>query len=158
MLGKLQQVMQRSVRVASLACGFVYREPSDALLLARMALWVAALSVLIRVMPLPRILRLMQPRTRAGAAVNAAATQARLAHLLDLLLATDFLFFTPTCWKRAPVLHRYLALAGIETRVLFGVRKDGDGLLAGHAWLERGGQPLLEASAPDYKITYAFPA
>jgi hypothetical protein len=56
------------------------------------------------------------------------------------------------------VLYRYLALHGIETRVVFGVRKEDEGLLAGHAWLEADGQPLLEAKSPDYSITYSFPA
>jgi hypothetical protein len=137
-----------------------YRDPSTALLLLRMAGWVAALSLLVRVWPLPRILRLMQPATRATPLTPeaAAATQARLAHLLDLLLATDFLFLTPICWKRAPVLHRFLALHGIETRILFGVRKGGEELLDGHAWLESRGQPLLEARVPEYTVTYTFPA
>ncbi|MCA1591845.1 MAG: lasso peptide biosynthesis B2 protein [Acidobacteria bacterium] len=73
------------------------------------------------------------------------------------LLATDFWIFTPTCWKRAPVLYRYLALHGIESRVLFGVRRDGEGLLDGHAWLEAKGRPLLETTAPTYKVTFSYP-
>ncbi|HVF48448.1 MAG TPA: lasso peptide biosynthesis B2 protein [Pyrinomonadaceae bacterium] len=157
-LGKLNKIVQKSLRAASLAFGFAYRDPSAALLVARMAGWVAVLSVLIRLMPLPRILRLMRPKTRVRPSAQPSEVEARLAHLLDLLLATDFLFFTPTCWKRAPVLYRFLALEGIETRILFGVRKDTGGALDGHAWLEARGRPLLEASAPDYTVTYAFPA
>ena len=92
-------------------------------------------------------------------AARAAAVQERLARLLDSVLAANFWVFTPTCWKRAPVLHRYLALSGIETRVLFGVRRDGvvGDALSGHAWLEAGGEPLLEKTPPDYKVTYSFP-
>jgi hypothetical protein len=92
---------------------------------------------------------------------DASEVQLRLARLLDSVLAADFWVFTPTCWKRAPVLHRYLALSGIETRVLFGVRREGGGggdALSGHAWLEAGGRPLLEPTPPDYKVTYSFPA
>jgi hypothetical protein len=77
--------------------------------------------------------------------------------VLDSVLATDFWVFTPTCWKRAPVLHRFLALRGIETRIVFGVRREGEDTLSGHAWLEREGRPLLEADAPDYRVTYSFP-
>jgi hypothetical protein len=73
------------------------------------------------------------------------------------VLAADFWDFTPTCWKRAPVLHRYLARRGIETRIVFGVRRDGEDALSGHAWLERGGEPLLETDAPNYRVTYSFP-
>jgi hypothetical protein len=157
------------------AARFALREPGAALTVLRMAAWVAAVSLLLKRMPLPRVLNLVEPRRRRTRAGRDAAerqarlaaqtqtrlaeeTQARLARLLDALLATDVLCFTPTCWKRAPVLHRFLALEGIETRVLFGVRRDGAGELGGHAWLEAGGQPLLETTAPDYKVTYSFPA
>src|SRR5437763_9470587 len=134
---------------------FASREPGAALTLLRMAAWVAAVSLLLRWMSLPRVLSLAEPRRARRATRDAARVQARLARLLDALLAADFLCFTPTCWKRAPVLHRFLALEGIETRVVFGVRSEGAGKLDGHAWLEAGGEPLLEATAPDYKITYS---
>lgn len=166
------------------AARFALREPGAALTVLRMAAWVAAVSLLLKRMPLPRVLNLVEPRRRRTRARRDATetqarrdaaetqatlaaqtqtrlaeeTQAKLARLLDALLATDVLCFTPTCWKRAPVLHRFLALEGIETRVLFGVRRDGAGELGGHAWLEAGGQPLLETTAPDYKVTYSFPA
>ena len=51
-----------------------------------------------------------------------------------------------------------LALKGVRTRVVFGVRSEGAGKLDGHAWLEAEGEPLLEPVAPDYKVTYSFPA
>ena len=137
-------------------------EPGSALLAARMGAWVLALSLLVRLMPLPRAMALVAPR-RVGRRrpTDEASVQERLARLLDSVLAADFCVFTPTCWKRAPVLHRYLALSGIETRVLFGVRRDSGGsgdALSGHAWLEAGGKPLLEKTPPDYKVTYRFPA
>jgi len=96
-------------------------------------------------------------RPRRNMPPDAALIQTRLARLLDSVLAADFWVFTPTCWKRAPVLHRYLALRGIDTRVLFGVRRDGSDALSGHAWLEAGGVPILEKTTPDYKVTYSFP-
>jgi hypothetical protein len=158
-------------------------DPATALLAVRMGAWVVALSLLIRLMPLPRVLSLVAPKRKGGRVDGARTdnaragevrtfvaqpddvrtdeaqrTQAALARLLDSLLATDFWVFTPTCWKRAPVLHRYLALKGIETRILFGVRRDGEDALSGHAWLEAGGQPLLEKTPPDYKVTYSFPS
>ena len=140
------------------AARLLVREPGSALLAARMGAWVVALSLLVRVLPLPRAMALVSPR-RAGrdAPADAALVQARLARLLDSVLAADFWVFTPTCWKRAPVLHRYLALSGIDTRVLFGVRREGADALSGHAWLEAGGEPILEKTPPDYKVTYSFP-
>ncbi|MFL6334803.1 MAG: lasso peptide biosynthesis B2 protein [Pyrinomonadaceae bacterium] len=137
----------------------ILREPGSALLAARMGAWVVALSLLVRFMPLPRAMALVAPRrSRPRTEGDTASVQARLARLLDSVLAADFWVFTPTCWKRAPVLHRYLALEGIQTRVLFGVRREGTDTLSGHAWLEAGGEPILEKTPPDYKVTYSFPA
>ena len=141
------------------AARLVLCEPGSALLAARMGAWVAALSLLVNLLPLPRAMALVTPRrARRNLPPDPALVQARLARLLDSVLAADFWVFTPTCWKRAPVLHRYLALSGIDTRVLFGVRREGSDALSGHAWLEACGQPILEKTPPDYKVTYSFPA
>ena len=136
----------------------MFDEPGSALLALRMALWVAALSALVKLLPLPRALSFVNTRVRRTRHLNPSAVQERLARVLDSLLAADFLFFTPTCWKRAPVLHRFLALNGIETRVVFGVRRAGEDALSGHAWLESEGGTILEKTEPDYVITYRFPS
>ncbi len=140
------------------ALDFVRRRPREAFLLLRMAGWVALLSLLIKLLPLPRVLSLVADTSRATRPRRRRMTEQRLAQLVDALLGMNVLCFTPTCWKRAPVLHRYLALNGIETRIVFGVRKEKESLLAGHAWLEADGRPLLEASPPQYTTTYSFPA
>ena len=152
-------------RIKTLAGGlargarFVAREPLSGLLVLRMAAWVAAASLLLKLMPFERAMVLITPlRRRRPPASDPAATQARLSRLIDSLLATDFWLYTPTCWKRAPVLYRFLALSGIRTRVVFGVRRKETGALDGHAWLEADGQPLLESVNPDYKITFSYPA
>ena len=153
---RLTNLAMLPARAARLALA----EPGSALLAARMGAWVVALSLLVRLMPLPRVLSFVAPRRarpKSRASQREEVTEARLARLLDALLAADFWVFTPTCWKRAPVLHRYLALRGIETRIVFGVRREGDDALSGHAWLEREGRPLLESEAPDYRVTYSFP-
>lgn len=132
------------------------RRPAEVLLVARMAGWVLALSVLIRLLPLPRVLRIVAAGRRGGRWSHALPAE-RIAQLLDMLLALDLFVFTPVCWKRAPVLQRYLALNGVETRIVFGVRKTGGDLLAGHAWLEQDGRPVFETEQPDYVVTYAYP-
>lgn len=156
--GSLTQTLGHGVRAGSRALGFTLRKPGAAWLLARMAFWVLALSLLVKWLPLPRVMGLMRPRRRPRQPRAAQAeVQAGLAEMLDMLLRTNFWVFTPTCWKRAPVLYRYLALNGIETRVVFGMRREDEGALAGHAWLEAGGQPVLETSDPAYTATYVFP-
>lgn len=156
-MAELSQKLSGYFRLPLRAVRLFVGEPASALLALRMALWVVALSIFVRVMPLPRALKLVATRTRASRARNSEAAQERLAQILDSVLALDFWVFTPTCWKRAPVLQRYLALEGVETRIIFGVRRRGDDALSGHAWLERCGKPFLEANAPDYIVTYSFP-
>jgi hypothetical protein len=137
---------------------FISSKPGEVFLLLRMAAWVVLLSVLIKFLPLPRVLSLVATHTRGNKLKHPAITELRLAQLVDALLGLNVLCFTPTCWKRAPVLHRYLALNGIETRIIFGLRKEKESLLAGHAWLEADGRPMLEASPPRYIPTYSFPS
>ncbi|HEV2799250.1 MAG TPA: lasso peptide biosynthesis B2 protein [Pyrinomonadaceae bacterium] len=146
--------------IVSRAAHYAVSRPGEALLLVRMAVWVAVLSLLIKLLPLPRVLSLVAGTTQsARPRRNSQLTEKRLAQLIDALLGMNVLCFTPTCWKRAPVLHRYLALQGIKTRIVFGVRKEKESLLAGHAWLEADdGRPLLEATPPRYTATYVFPA
>lgn len=140
------------------AARLLLSEPSSALLAARMGVWVTALSILVKFLPLPRAMALVMPRrAKSTPPADPLLVQESLARLLDSLLAADFWVFTPTCWKRAPVLHRYLALKGIQTRVVFGVRREGDATLNGHAWLEAEGRPILEKRPPDYKVTFSFP-
>ena len=133
-------------------------QPADALLLCRMAWWVSVLSVASRCFSLPRALAIVAgPDTRAARSEDTEVQQ-RLARLMDQLLSIDIFLFRPVCWKRAAVLHRYLSRRGIRTRIIFGVRNDADGKVAGHAWLETDGEPILESTPPDYVVTYRFPS
>ena len=140
------------------ALGYAARKPREAWLVVRLAAWVAALSALVKFLPLPRALSIVsaEPRESGGAG---CFSDERIAQLLDALLAADVLCFTPTCWKRAAVLHRFLAFGGRQTRIVFGMRKGGDdNLLSGHAWLEDRAGALFEAALPDFTVTYSFPA
>ncbi len=160
MFGKSKHSIRRTARFALRVGSFIYQKPRASWLLIRMASWVGLLTVLSRILPLPRVLKLMQPRRRItpGLHVGDAETRDGLAQLLDMLLRTEFLCFTPTCWKRAPILQRYLALRDIESQVVFGVRKEDDNRFKGHAWLEANGEPLLEKESPNYIKTFTFPS
>lgn len=148
---KLPALLMRTTRKAFVA-------PGEALLLFRMAAWVSVLSLAVEVWPLPRALRLVSTKTRRPRSVPESETQSRLAYAIDQLLKTDRWFLKPICWKRAAVLHRYLALSGITTQVLFGVRRGADGAISGHAWLESSNGPVEETTVLDYAVTYVFPS
>jgi len=151
--------MTKLTRILVGICRKSVRQPEDALLLLRMAWWVTVLSVAARCSSLPRALQLVagrEPGSRPSS--KDAAIQDRLASSIDLLLSADFLMFKPICWKRAAVLHRFLLRHGISTKIIFGVRNEAGGKVAGHAWLEADGEPILESSPPEYVVTYRFPA
>ena len=141
------------LRLFTSAVRLIVRKPGRAWLIARMAIWVTILSTLVKFIPLSRALRIVSPAARPAPNPNHIE---KLASAIDALLATNLLMFKPSCWKRATVLHRYLALWGISTSIVFGVLKDEAGELKGHAWLERNDRPLFEAPGPAYKVTYIF--
>lgn len=132
--------------------------PREAILLARMAVWLVLLSALLKLTSLPRVLQLVSVKVRARQDADDSPARMRLARAIDLLLSTNWFVFRPSCWRRAIVLHRYLALNGIESRINFGVKKDSDGQVVGHAWLEHQGKPILEDAPLAYKVTFAFPS
>jgi hypothetical protein len=144
--------------IARRSLRFALGRPREALLVAWMARDVATLSLFVKLLPLPRALSLLAPRAKARGGARRFVSDERVVQLLDSLLGIDALCFTPTCWKRAAVLHRRLALRGRETRIVFGVRRGCEESLSGHAWLEAGGVPLYEVEAPEYSVTYSFPS
>jgi hypothetical protein len=131
--------------------------PDEALLLCRMAWWVAVLSVTARCYSLPRALQIVAGNENRKPSRQPAKVD-ELARAIDLLLSADILMFRPVCWKRAAVLHRYLLQNGIATHIVFGVRNEIGGKVSGHAWLEANGQPILESAPPEYVVTYSFPS
>ena len=141
--------------VARRTLTLVRRNPRRALLILRMANWLVLFTILMRFLSMPRALQFVSAPLRKGASKTG---EKELASALDSLLSADVFVFRPSCWKRAAILHRYLALEGIDSRINFGVRKDDDGEMTGHAWLERSGRAILETTPPDYTVTYSFPA
>ena len=129
--------------------------PKEALLLCRMAWWVVVLSAIARWYSLPRALQVVAGNHNGQ---RSEINQHELARAIDLLLSANVLMFKPVCWKRAAVLHRYLLRNGVTTRIMFGVRNETSGTVAGHAWLEADGQPILENTPPEYVVTYRFPS
>jgi hypothetical protein len=113
------------------------------------------LSGVVKVSSLPAALRLLSTHARPN---KTHSSDADLATAIDAVLGIDFLMFRPSCWKRAAVLHRYLSLNGVPTTIVFGLRKEVDGALKGHAWLQSAGEPLLEKQLPAYTVTYSFPS
>jgi len=130
--------------------------PRRAWLMARVATWAVVLSTTVRFCALPTALNLLtvKPAGKSGASFD----QPEIVSAVDAVLGVNVLVFTPICWKRASLLHRFLGQRGCDTTIVFGLRKDSGGELAGHAWLENGGKAILESEEPNYTVTYRFPS
>jgi Transglutaminase-like superfamily len=151
--------IQKTFRFAGRATRKFVSQPGEAWLMCRMAWWVTVLSVAARWFSLPRALAIVagtETRARRSKDLDPAVQQ-RLARAIDMLLSAGVLHFKPICWKRAAVLHRYLSRNGLATRIIFGVHNEA-GKVAGHAWLEAAGEPILESTPPEYVVTYRFPS
>jgi Transglutaminase-like superfamily len=155
---RLSKVLTKTIRLFFLAgCKWV-SDPGEAFLMCRMAWWVSVLSLTARCLSLPRALEFVSGDESTPLVQRDADLPDRLARSIDLLLSANVFVFKPICWKRATVLRRYLSRNGFATRLRFGVRNDFNGSVSGHAWLESDGKPILEASPPEYVVTYTFPS
>jgi len=136
------------------------REPRTSALGARMALWIVLVSVAARMTSFPTTLQLLSLGIGHPGRRPPSAEPEYLATTIDRVLRLDLPVFKPRCWKRALVLYRYLTSRGIACRVNFGVRRDEQGTLAGHAWLERNGRAYLEpdGDVDTYVVTFSLPA
>lgn len=130
------------------------REPRLLFLSARMTAWVVFVSIVARFVSLTTIYRITETRRRWRA--SRFLPPEELARCVERVFHAG-LVKDGSCWKRAAVLRRYLQLNGIETDVVFGVRPNDGTALAGHAWLERDGEPFLEREAPQYVVTFRYP-
>lgn len=157
MSDSLRKTLKDGLRVARRAVRFARRDPAAAWLLWRMAFWVVTLSQLVKLLPLPRALKLLTPLRPRSPARTEACDPERLSALVEMLLRTGCWVFTPTCWRRAAVLYRFLLLRGMRPRVLFGVRRAAAGGVEGHAWVEVCGRTVPATETPPYQVTFAFP-
>jgi Transglutaminase-like superfamily len=127
-----------------------------------MALWVVLISLLSKLTSLTRVQKIAAFRIRSTA-VGSTSIEDRsetlegLGRAIDRVLGIDLFVFRRSCWKRAMVLHRFLALNGIESRINFGLQRGMTGEVNGHAWLEHDGRPLLEDDAGSYFVTFSLP-
>src|SRR2546422_6161921 len=96
------------VRMPARIVRMISRDPRGFFMLLRMAFWVATLSLMVKVLPLPTAFRIITPRIKSEAPDHPQAIQDKLAGFVCRLPALDSFFFSPTCWERGAVFPRYL--------------------------------------------------
>ena len=148
--------MSRVARHA-LDLGKLVSRPEDALLLARMLGWWLALPALKRVVPLARLVRLVQLDT-TGSARN-PEREARVAALAGWLFKSRPRSARDNCLERSLVAYRFLGRLNARPQLVVGVGGEG-GTVIGHVWVTVDGQPVLDAPASleQYQPIVAFDA
>ena len=131
------------------------RELLIALRMAGVALWVRPL---MRWLPLPRVMALLDPglaRTRASA--GSLAVHLRVA---EGVFRNARRRLGSNCMRRSLVLFRFLRRLGFPAVIVFGIKRNGGGELDGHAWIELDGVPVLEPGDPreEFAVAFLYPA
>lgn len=109
----------------------------------RATLAAVCLPPLVHAVPLDRLAR-WSSRRAVHRQADDRVDDAALAEWVDRVLDWLPWPWRRTCLKRSLALYALLARAGRPVELRVGVRRGDDGALAAHAWLTRGGEPVLE--------------
>jgi transglutaminase superfamily protein len=116
--------------------------PSDRTLASR-ALVVGLVAPLLARCDLPRLQRLLEPRRRADAGPDVAATAQRVGILVDRTMSRAGPAIRPGCLVRGITRYSVLRRAGVDVALCFGLGHNA-GALEGHCWLTLGPDVLFE--------------
>ncbi|MBI1802762.1 MAG: lasso peptide biosynthesis B2 protein [Chloroflexi bacterium] len=105
-------------------------------------LWLLAVDLCLRLMPLRRAQRLLASGSaRSPEAQDVPATIRRWQAFVKI--AARYHLYPTRCLQQALALQTLLSRCGIQSALQIGVRKEGSALSA-HAWLEWNGLPVGE--------------
>ncbi len=121
-------------------------------LFLRIGYWIAAISLLLRLIPLPRLLRLLTPKKCPGR----KWPRETLINFTSFWLGRERAFFSRSCLRRSLVLYRYLNLQGEPAGFLIGVTQE-DHQLKAHSWILIGGKKLFPDENISYRVIYQYP-
>jgi len=116
------------------------RSPADGWLAARMLAWRAILPALKHLLPLRRLVRLMNAGPVRGE--RRAGREQRVVALADRVF--DGGSSGEGCLELSLVTYRYLTAAGADPRLVIAIRSDG-AAAHGHAWVTVDGVPVHDS-------------
>jgi hypothetical protein len=131
--------------------GFV-ESPAGLFLFLRVGLWIAFISLLLRIVSLPGLMKILTPRKNRPA----KWPRSKIVNFASFWLGRDRVFYQRNCLKRSLVLYRYLNLQSEPAQFIIGVRKE-DGELKGHSWIMVNGAPIFDDEDMNYKIIFRCP-
>jgi transglutaminase superfamily protein len=105
-----------------------------------MAGWRLAVPVLKWRLPLPRLARLMWTPSRREQ--RDRPREERIVTLSEALCGPHGDSVLDNCLERSLVSYRFLSQAGAEPELAFGVARDRDDPVPGHAWVRLDGEPV----------------
>ena len=127
----------------------VVATPADVALLVRMLGWAAALPVLKRVVPLPRLVRLCSAEPDVeGRRLERERQVATLARWIS----RPSRLRDENCLERSLVTFRFLSELDADPVLFVGVRKTEEGVV-GHAWVTVDGEPVHDSPASVVEFT-----
>jgi hypothetical protein len=136
--------LHRRIAGRARVIGGCIRSPADVWLAARMTGWRLAVPLLKWRLPLPRLARLMwTPGRRAN---RDRAREERVVTLSEALCGPHGGRVLDNCLERSLVSYRFLSQAGAEPELAFGVAKDRDNPVRGHAWVRLDGEPVHDSA------------
>jgi hypothetical protein len=131
----------------------VVRTPAHVWLTVRMAAWSLVLPVLKRLLPLPRLARLMWSDGRGH---SSGEDHERVVTLARWICSARVGRGRDNCLDRAFLTYRFLAMASANPRLVVGMRSGER--VAGHAWVTLNGRTVHGAgeSPDDFVAVVAF--
>jgi hypothetical protein len=123
------------------------------ILLLRLATIAMATPLLVR-FGLPRLQKWLEP-ARPPSPIDPAESariEAQTAAWVDGIIRRGKVFVRPGCLTRGVTLYYALRRMGDDVSLCFGVGPDG-GTMAGHCWIDKAGEPLVEREDPASMFT-----
>ncbi|GKS57773.1 hypothetical protein YTPLAS18_13000 [Nitrospira sp.] len=117
---------------------------------------VAVIRILVRLLPLPRVLSCLHADGTSNTLDRAALDD--LAYYTDRWLILFPANAKGNCFPRSLTLYRFARRLGFPVRFHCGIQKNGQ-TLDGHAWLSLEGAAFLEPTRhwEGFTVTYSYP-
>ena len=114
---------------------------------------MALLPAMIKLMPVPQVLKALEPRKRYR---SSSLTVSELAHLVNAVSRRGPRFGVGACFIRSLMLYNVLRRFAYDPVLLIG-GKLNEGDLECHCWIEVDGEPLCEFNSPrrKFEVFYA---
>jgi hypothetical protein len=116
----------------------------DRLMSTKVWLFAIAVPLLVR-LPLPTLARWLRPKRKMSLA-DPERIQGMVQCVDNILRQASYLI-RRSCLTRGIILYFFLCRAGLDIDLHFGVG-EVKGTFEGHCWLEKDGEPFLEATDP----------